>query len=92
MPKDDLQLGIPANYQETCASLTEELEADCVMLVVVGGIRGEGFCVSARQGKAPDLHGDAGIARYLRALADRVEKRGGRGVHLRPTKKKGQQN
>ncbi len=89
---DEFQAGVPANYQDVCASITEELEADCVMLVVVGGIRGEGFCVSARQGKAIDLHNDAGVARYLRSLADRVEKRGGRGVNFRAAKKKSQKN
>jgi len=65
---DEFQAGLPAKYQDTCAALTEELEADCVMLVVVGGIRGEGFSVSARQDHVPDLHTDAGVARYLRML------------------------
>ena len=88
----NIQAGAPANYQDACAALTEELEADCIMLIVVGGIRGEGFSVSARQGHAPDLHTDAGVARYLRMLADRVEKRGGRGVHFRAASKKGQRS
>jgi hypothetical protein len=89
---DEFQAGLPAKYQDTCAALTEELEADCVMLVVVGGIRGEGFSVSARQDHVPDLHTDAGVARYLRMLADRVEKRGGRGFNLRAASKKGQRS
>lgn len=62
------------------------------MLVVVANGQREGFCVSARSGQVPDLHNDAGVARYLRMLAERVEKRGGKGVHFRPVKKKGQQN
>lgn len=89
---DELQAGHPAKYQDTCAGLTEELEADCVMLIVVNGIRGEGFCVSARQGHSPDLHNDAGVARYLRMLADRVERRGGKGFHVRAANKKGQRS
>lgn len=90
--RDDAQAGHAARYQDTCAALTDELEADCVMLVVVGGSRGDGFCVSARAGHTPDLHGDAGVARYLRMLADRVEKRGGIGVSFRAAQKKGQRN
>lgn len=89
---DQYQSGIVGNYQDGCAAITEELEADCVMLVVVGGIRGEGFSVSARGGRAPDLHTDEGIARYLRMLADRVEKRGRRGVNLRAVSEKGQKS
>lgn len=89
---DEFQIGNPARYQDICAALTEDLEADCVMLVVVANGRREGFCVSARQGQVPDLHTDPGVARYLRMLAERVEKRGGLGFHLRPVKKKGQQN
>lgn len=86
--KNDAQAGTPARYQDVCAAITEELSADCVMLVVVGGEKGDGFCVSARGGHAPDLHTDAGVARYLRMLADRVEKRGGLGVHFRGIGKK----
>jgi len=89
---DEFHVGAPAKYQDTCAALTNELEADCVMLVVVGGIRGEGFSVSVRQGHVPDLHNDAGVARYLRQLADRVEKRGGLGVSFRAANKKGRKN
>lgn len=89
---DELQTGTAARYQDTCAALTEELEADCVMLVVVGGIRGDGFCVSARMGHASELHDNAGVARYLRMLADRIEKRGARGVNLRAAQKKGQKS
>lgn len=87
---DEFQAGLPAKYQDVCASLTEELEAECVMLIVVGGIRGEGFSVSARQGYVPDLHNGAGVARYLRSLADRVDRNpGGKGVMLRPALRKG---
>lgn len=92
MSQDEFQVGPAAKYQDICATLTEDLEADCVMLVVVGGVRGEGFSVAVRSGRTPELHEDAGVARYLRMLADRVEKRGGRGVNLRPVKKKGRQN
>lgn len=89
---DDFQAGKAAKYQDVSAALTEELEAECVMLVVVGGTRGDGFCVSARFGHVPELHGDAGVARYLRSLADRVEKRGGIGVHVRNAKQRGRKN
>lgn len=89
---DEFQAGHAAKYQDICASLTEDLEADCVMLIVVGGARGEGFSVAARFGRTPELHNDSGVARYLRMLADRVEKRGGLGVGFRPVKKKGRQN
>lgn len=92
MSQDEFQVGRAAKYQDICATLTEDLGADCVMLVVVGGARGDGFCVFARQGRTPDLHNDAGVARYLRMLAERVEKRGGLGVGFRPVKKKGQRN
>ena len=85
----EIQAGAPAHYQDAAAAITEELEADCVMLVVVNGVRGEGFSVSVRSGKVPDLHNDAGVARYLRMLADRVERRGGRGVNFRAVNKKG---
>lgn len=87
---NEYQAGHPSKYQDTCAAITEELEADCVMLVVVNGIRGEGFSVSVRSGKVPDLHQGAGVARYLRALADRVDANpGGKGVNLRAVTKKG---
>lgn len=86
---DEWQAGHPARYQDISATLTDELEADCVMLVVVGGIRGDGFSVSARDQRVPDLHESAGVARYLRMLADRVEKRGGIGVGVRMGSKKG---
>ncbi len=89
---NEFQAGVPAKYQDVSATLAEELEAECIMLVVVNGVRGEGFSVSARQGYVPDLHTDAGVARYLRMLAERVEKRGGRGVNFRPVKKKGQKS
>lgn len=87
---DGVQAGAPARYQDVAEELTEALEADCVMLVVVGGDRGDGFCVAARGGTVPDLHADTGVARYLRMLADRVDKQGGRGVHFgRVSKKRG---
>lgn len=92
MPKEVYQSGQPARYQDVCATLVEELEADCVMLVIVANGRREGFCVSARQGQVPDLHSDTGVARYLRMLADRVEKRGALGFGVRPAKKKGTHN
>lgn len=57
----------PGKYDAECTRLQEELKAHGVLLVVVGGDRGNGFSVSAT------LPVVAALPKLLRQVADEID-------------------
>jgi hypothetical protein len=57
----------PSRYEPETVELRQRLNADSVILIVVGGTRGNGFSITANASVLPV------ISRVLRAAADKIE-------------------
>jgi len=69
------QVGNAGKYDETTERLSVELDATAIVLIVIDGKRGNGMSVSvnpARPG-ALEMFAGAGLARVLRAAADKLD-------------------
>jgi len=66
----------PSKYDDLARELTMQLGADAVVLIVVGGVRGNGACPALRLSGDParDLQLKAVLVRALRGLADGMER------------------
>jgi hypothetical protein len=58
----------PGKYDDLCTTVREELEADGVILIVLGGIRGHGFSCQT------DLNTMARIPDLLENMARQIRK------------------
>jgi hypothetical protein len=75
MGKKTTQVGQASRYQGICEQLGHDLKATAVVLIVVDGRMGSGFCCSIAPEKpgAVELSHGGGLAATLRVMADRLE-------------------
>lgn len=75
MGKKTTQVGQAARYQGICEQLGHDLKATAVVLIVVDGRMGNGFCCSIDPNKPGGIelgHG-GGLAAMLRNMAAHIE-------------------
>lgn len=56
-------------YNPICRRVFDEVDASMVILIVLGGDRGDGFCVAQREGFGTN------VPEVMRVLADKTEER-----------------
>jgi hypothetical protein len=58
----------PGKYDELCTKVREETNADTVLVIVLGGVKGSGFSMQTREMKISVL-----VPAILRDTADQIE-------------------